>query len=146
MDAKKLAAMLDGRQMGSEITKEEEALAREAGLVVVYGYSDDNVELRGAIDAEVSAYTGTTVRLDGADVLENDCENEDCPHFERAMARAPFFRARWYAPYAVAAWTFAVPWPHETFRVMEYGDLFCVGVVFALADVPALRDGQKGGE
>lgn len=137
MDAKKLAALLDGRQMGSEITEEEEALAREAGLVVVFGYSDDNVELRGAIDAEVSAYNGTTVRLDGADVLENDCENESCPHFERAMAQAPFFRAGWCAPDAKAAWTFRVPWPHEMFTVFEDGEPFCLGVVFALSDVPA---------
>ena len=134
---KTLAAILNGRQYGSEITDEEQRAAADAGLVVVFGYSDDNVELRGAIDAEVSAYNGTIVRLDGSDVLENDCENESCPHFERAMAQAPFFRARWCAPDAVAAWTFAVPWPHETFRVMEDGDLFCVGVVFALADVAA---------
>lgn len=142
---KTLAAILNGRQYGSEITDEEQRAAADAGLVVVFGYSDDNVELRGAIDAEVSAYNGTIVRLDGSDVLENDCENEDCPHFERAMAQAPFFRARWCAPDAVAAWTFAVSWPHETFRVMEEGDLFCVGVVFALADVAAPRSGQKGG-
>jgi len=133
----KLAEMLDGRSYGAEITPEEQRLANEAGLVVVFGYSDDNVELRGAIDAEVPAYNGTIVRLDGADVLENDCENEDCPHFERAMAQAPFFRARWCAPDAVAAWTFAVSWPHETFTVFEDGEPFCVGVVFALSDVSA---------
>lgn len=143
LTATALAAMLDGRQYGDEITKDEEKLAAEAGLVVVFGYSDDNVELRGAIDAEVSAFNGTIVRLDGADVLENDCENEACPHFERASARAPFFRALWDAPGAGAAWTFDVRWPHATFRVMEDGDLFCVGVVFALADVAAPRsDGR----
>lgn len=143
LTATALAAMLDGRQYGSEITKDEERLAADAGLVVVFGYSDDNVELRGAIDAEVSAYNGTTVRLDGADVLENDCENEDCPHFERASAQSPFFRALWCAPDTKAAWTFAVSWPHETFTVFEDGEPFCRGVVFALADV---RVPAKGGE
>ena len=138
-----LAAMLDGRQYGSEITKEEEKLAADAGLVVAFGYSDDNVELRGAIDAEVSAYNGTTVRLDGADVLENDCENEACPHFKRAIARAPFFRARWCAPDATAAWTFDVRWPHSTFTVFEDSEPFCVGVVFALS--AALSRDARGG-
>lgn len=141
LTATAFAAMLDGRQYGSEITKEEERVAADAGLVVVFGYSDDNVELRGAIDAEVSAYNGTTVRLDGSDVLENDCENEDCPHFERAMARAPFFRARWCAPDAKAAWTFDVLWPHATFTIFEDGEPFCVGVVFALSDALAARGG-----
>ena len=134
---KTLAAILNGRQYGSEITDEEQRAAADAGLVVVFGYSDDNVELRGAIDAEVSAYNGTIVRLDGSDVLENDCENESCPHFERAMAQAPAFWARWCFPGAKAAWTFRVPWPHETFTVFEDGEPFCVGVVFALSDVPA---------
>ena len=144
MDAKQLAAILDGRQYGSEITKEEEKLAADAGLVVVFGYSDDNVELRGAIDAEVSAYNGTTVRLDGADVLENDCEDENCPHFERAMAQAPFFRARWCATENVA-WTFDVQWPHHTFLVFEDDEVFCKGVVFALSDAAPRREGGDRG-
>ena len=29
------------------------ALAKELGFVVVFGYSDDNAELRGAIDDEI---------------------------------------------------------------------------------------------
>ena len=144
LTAKTLAAILNGRQYGSEITDEEQRAAADAGLVVVFGYSDDNVELRGAIDAEVPAYNGTIVRLDGSDVLENDCESESCPHFERAIARAPFFRARWCAPDATAAWTFDVRWPHSTFTVFEDSEPFCVGVVFALS--AALSRDAKGGE
>ena len=142
MDAKHLAAMLDGRQMGREITEEEEALAREDGLVVVFGYSDDNVELRGAIYDEVSAYNGTTVYLGPNGLLVNDCDDDRCPYFLRERERAPRFKAKWNDGDG-AAWSYEVPWPHETFRVMEDGDLFCVGVVFALADVAALRsDGR----
>ena len=143
LTATALAAMLDGRQYGNEIAKCEETLAAEAGLVVVFGYSDDLIELRGAIDAEVPAYNGTIVRLDGADVLWNDCENEGCPYFERASARAPFFRALWDAPGAKAAWTFDVRWPHSTFTVLEDGEPFCVGVVFALAAARGARGGER---
>lgn len=142
MDAQQLAAMLDGRQMGSEITTDEMVLAREYGLVVVFGYSDDNVELRGAIYDEVSAYNGTTVYLGPNGLLVNDCDDDRCPYFLRERERAPHFKAKWNDGDG-AAWSYEVPWPHETFRVMEDGDLFCVGVVFALADVPALRsDGR----
>lgn len=56
-----------------------------------------------------------------------------CAEFIRTMAKGK------------CAWTFAVPWPHETFTVLDGVEPFCVGVVFALADVAAPRSGQKGG-
>lgn len=137
-----LAGILNGRQYGSEITDEEQRAAADAGLVVVFGYSDDNVELRGAIDAEASAYEGTTVYLGAERLLQNDCDDDRCPYFLRERERAPHFKAKWNDGDG-AAWSYEVPWPHETFRVMEDDDLFCVGVVFALADVPAPRsDGR----
>ena len=37
---------------------EEERLAKENGLVVVFGYSDDNIELRGAINNEAGCFDG----------------------------------------------------------------------------------------
>jgi hypothetical protein len=126
--------MLDGRHYGAEITPVEAMAAKEAGLVVVFGYSDDNVELRGAIHDEVGAYNGTTVYLSADDTLRNDCEDERCPHYERARKAAPRFKAKWDDGTG-AAWTFDVPWPHATFKVFEDAELFCVGVVFALADV-----------
>ena len=46
MTKEELAAMLNGREYGKEITKAEEEKAKANGLVVIYGYSDDNVELR----------------------------------------------------------------------------------------------------
>ena len=44
-----LAETLNGNEIGNEITKEQEQQAKENGLVVVFGYSDDNMELRGAL-------------------------------------------------------------------------------------------------
>ncbi len=135
MTAETLAALLDGRQMGNEIFSDEEKRASEAGLVVVFGYSDDNVELRGVICDEVSAYNGTTVYLNATGLLQNDCDSYRCPHFERARKRAASFKAKWDDG-SGAAWTFDVPWPHATFKVFEGTELFCVGAVFALSEVP----------
>jgi hypothetical protein len=134
MTAKQLATLLGRRVMGNEISESEERLAREAGLVVVFGYSDDNVELRGAINGEVGAYNGTTVYLSATGLLENDCDSDRCPHFERARERAASFKTKWDDG-SGAAWTFDVPWPHFTFEVFEEDELFCRGVVFALAEV-----------
>ena len=41
MTKEELAATLNGREYNHEITKEEEAEARENGLVVIFGASDD---------------------------------------------------------------------------------------------------------
>ena len=61
MTAKELAARLSDRKVGNEITDIEAQQAADAGLVVVYGYSDDNMELRGAMDEEIGAYEGVTI-------------------------------------------------------------------------------------
>lgn len=39
MTPQEFAALLNGREYGEEITREEEALAKAHGLVVVFGYS-----------------------------------------------------------------------------------------------------------
>ena len=49
--------------LGVWITSEGARAAKDAGLVVVYGYSDDNVEFSGAIDEEVGAYEDTTIYI-----------------------------------------------------------------------------------
>ena len=53
MTAKELAEMLSGREVGMEITPGETQDAKNAGLVVVYGCSDDNVEICGAINSVI---------------------------------------------------------------------------------------------
>ena len=79
MTAKELAIELNGRDTGEEMEWGEAQDAKAAGLVVVYGYSDDNVELCGAINDEVGAYSGTTVYLTPDGVLqEPDCGQNDC--------------------------------------------------------------------
>ena len=52
MTKEQLAAKLNGREYGREITHEEADEARQSGLLVLFGASDDLVELRGKIDAE----------------------------------------------------------------------------------------------
>ena len=137
MTAKELAAVLSGREYGMEISREEEQEAKAAGLVVVYGYSDDSVELRGAIDAEVGAYDGGTIFVTPAGILEepacDSAENCECPHFTAAKKTAKTIKAVWCG--GEAAWTFETDIPHETFTVFEDGEAFCIGIVFSVADL-----------
>lgn len=131
MHAKKLAALLDGREYCGEITREEGLMAKAAGLVVVYGQSDDLVEFDGAIMDEFNACNGTTVLLTPKGVLE-PCE-DDCPHYERAAACAVELKAIWDRDGYL--WVFEAPFPHETFEIFDDGDKYCRGIVFALADI-----------
>lgn len=145
MTAKELAIALTGREVGMEIMPGEERDAKDAGLVVVYGYSDDNVELCGAINDEVGAYNGTTVYITPAGVLqEPDCDRDDCPYFAREREKAKTIKAVWHGyDEGAPCWTFETDIPHETFTVMEDGEPFCVGIVFSME---ALREAAYHGE
>lgn len=137
MTAKELAKMLDRREYGMEIMPGEERDIKDAGLVVVYGYSNDNVELRGAINEEVWAWDGTTIYLNTAGVLLKpdceDCNRGDCPYFSQALEKAKTIEAVWNSP-GDPCWTFETDIPHETFTIMEDGEPFCVGIVFGMDD------------
>ena len=138
MTAKELAEMLSGREVGEEIIWGEERDIKDAGLVVVYGYSDDNVELCGAINDEVGAYNGTTVYLIPDGILqEPECGRDDCPYFAKKREKAKTIKAVWHDEGA-PCWTFETDIPHETFTVMEDGEPFCVGIVFSMADLEVM--------
>ena len=138
MTAREMADMLNGGLYGNEMTYEEELLARESGLVVAFGYSDDNVEFRGAIYDEVSCYDGGVIRLTRAGVVaEPDCGHEDCKFYKAAIGAAATIEAVWYSTEINAARSFKTDIPHEKFNIYEDDELFCVGIVFRQEDLPA---------
>ena len=128
-----LAAILTGREYSEEITGTECAFAKAHGLVVVFGASDDLMEFRGAIDDELDAYEGTTAYLDSNGLLQNDCGNDECPHFANIKAKAQTVEAIWDRD--GYSWIFKTDIPHATFEIVEDDDKYCRGIVFALADL-----------
>lgn len=138
MTAKELAAALSGREYGMEISREEAQAAKEAGLVVVYGSSDDCMELRGAIDAEVGAYEGATIYVNRDGLVDDpvcrDAEECTCPYFVAVRNAAKTIKAIWHDA-GGPCWTFETDIPHETFTIMEDGEPFCVGIVFSAEEV-----------
>lgn len=96
MTLKEFAKMLDGREYGGEITKEEEALAKELGFVVVFGYSDDNAELRGAIDDE-TGYCPICDKEVGEldDYVDFWHENDTGNTLREFLGMSPFEYAEW---------------------------------------------------
>lgn len=135
MTKEELASMLDGNQYDHEITKEQEMIAADSNLVVVFGYSDDDVEIRGEINDEVGAYNGTTFRVTRNGVLRTpDCSCDECEYFAFAKKTAAEIKAIWHDT-GDACWTFETQIPHETFRIYEDGELFCIGIVFSVDDL-----------
>ena len=129
MTKEDLARLLDHRLIGDEITREEEAAARAAGLVVVFGASDDNMEFRGAINDEVSCFDGGEAFIN-ADGLLIECESK-CAYYEEAKRTARKIEAHWCkAP--PLAWTYSTDIPHATFTITEDGDPWCQGIVFEM--------------
>ena len=132
-----LASLLDGREYLEEITPEERAQAKESGLVVVFGQSDDLMEFRGAIEDELGAWDGTTAYLTNSGLLTNKCDCGCCPYAKAERLNAATIEAIWHdngSPDGYT-WTFETDIHHETFTIMEDGEFYCRGIVFALADV-----------
>jgi hypothetical protein len=142
MGKQELAAKLNGREYTDEMTRAEEAQAKQDGLVVVFGASDDLMEFRGAINDEFGCYDGGTVLLDTKGLLperesiDNDDELED---FFTRRKTAHKIAALWKE--SDYSWTYMTTIPHATFDVMEGSKKYCRGIVFNLSklDNPEVR-------
>ncbi len=128
-----LAEKLNGRECGDEVTIEEAKRTADCGLVVVYGASDDLMEFRGAIEDEVGCYNGGVAYLTKDGLLENECENENCPHFARMKQECPTIAAVW--DHDGYSWTYSTDIPHATFDILEDGEKYCRGIVFSMEDL-----------
>lgn len=136
MTPTEFAARLNGRNYMKEITPAEAAEADDLGFVVVFGYSDDNVEFRGVIHDEVGAYGGTTMRVTSMGIMPSwsllDHDDEDACEAYFKQKHGPGFNIRANFDDAGYTWTFTTEHPHAPFDVMEDGEKFCRGIVFRM--------------
>ena len=105
-NVKKWATLLDGREYRKEMTRAEEKEAKEDGVVIIFGASDDLCEFRGVVCDEVDCNDGGIVN------------------------RVPKIEAVWCDPESGSSWSYKTSIPHETFRILEDADLYCIGIVF----------------
>jgi hypothetical protein len=125
MTKEEAAAAMDGNEYGREGSPELFAMMKAEGLVAVFGYSDDVTELRGAVNDET--YSETYFTPTG--ILQNECE-DGCPYYERAAKSAKLLKA----DFGDNGWTYETAIPHATFNIVEDGEHYGQGIVFALAD------------
>lgn len=137
-DLEKLATLLNGRHQGEEMKGINEADLKREGIVIVFGYSDDNVEFRGAINDEQGAYEGAEFLINRLGLVILDESGSDCDgcihKFDIKDMSYPL-KALW-CKYQDYAWAFDTPIDHYTFDIMEDDKKFCQGIVFKLNDIP----------
>lgn len=150
MDVKSLAAQLTGAEYPLRIPGSVRVAAKCAGLVVVYGASDDLMEFEGAIVDEIGASDGTVANIDAAGLIPSfeaidkdgwNAENELRQYFKREGGGKPI-KALWDV--GGYSWQYETQIPHETFEIVEDGESYCRGIVFALADVTACPAANGG--
>ena len=105
MNINEAAMALDGNKYGRVGSKELFTSMASAGLVAIHGYSDDVILTDGAVSDE--AYG--EVYFGGKEI-----------------------EAKWDDNDVGASWTYETDIPHKTFKVMEGGDLYCLGIVIDL--------------
>lgn len=133
MTKEELASLINGNEYRNETTPEIEKIAKDNNLVIVFGASDDLMEMRGAIDDEF----GLEVYLNTKGVINNDCHNDDCPCFVKRKLAGKLVEAVWnsYAKEGEHVWTIKTEIPHATFMIKEDDENFCQGIVFSLDEL-----------
>lgn len=136
------AQTLHGMEYPLRIPQAITEAARANGIVIVYGASDDLMELEGAIRDEIGCYDGGTALLDAKGVLPEWDQVREYGSAEDAAewgVRKKAVKAikAIFSPNepAGATWAYETAIPHVTFDVMEDGGIYCRAIVFKLADL-----------
>lgn len=105
-------------------------MAKENGIVIVYGASDDLMEFGGAIRDEGGCFEGGEVWIDKNGVVDAS-----------ATTGARCIEALWCDKEAlddngsIITWIYKTDIPHETFMIYENGESYCRGIVFSIDDM-----------
>ncbi len=110
-----LAGSLDGIEIWDEIPEDMILFAKERGLVIAFGGSDDLFELRGAFCDELGAYVW---------------DGYVAKRFTSSRGRT--IDAMWCD--GETSWSYRTDIPHTTFRILENDELYCIGIVFRALD------------
>lgn len=129
MTIQEVAEMMNGREYLNELTDAEAEEMKQFGIVAVFGYSDDNVELRGAVDDELAAFEGAEFYITSDGLFDKPCEYQ-CKLYREYLRKAKKITAI----FDNKGWHFETDIPHTEYSINEDGELFCKGIAFYLKD------------
>jgi hypothetical protein len=134
MDTKEIAGSMDGSEYGNEPASDLIKEAKEAGIVIVFGASDDLMEFRGAVDDEIGCYDGGIAYFTSNGLAKSKCDHDGCPYAIEELQKSTKIIALWCKEEGYS-WTYKTEIPHETYEIVEDGEPFCRGIVFKLSDI-----------
>ena len=143
MTIQEMAEKLHGREYPFEPTPYEIESAIQNGYVVVFGSSDDLTEFRGAIYDEGDAPGDHLLMRDRKGtwgISEPPSLNEQFVltrfgydwNADQQGKQRIVIKSLWCPPGLNMSWAYELNCEHATFDVMEDGEIYCRGVVFAL--------------
>ncbi len=148
MTKEQLAELLNGNEYLAEMTKEQEQVAKENNLLVLFGASDDLLEMRGAIYDEVGAYNGGEYALTLYGELYADVEEENTYHKATENEVLPIsdeydnddnprlIRAEWCPDdLPDLSWRISSNMPYAPFTIKEDSEPYCEGIVIDIDEV-----------
>lgn len=132
-----LKEMINNRKYPFRLKKEEKQFAKDNGFIVVYGASDDLMEVEGYSDEEFGCWEGCCALFDHEGVLpdrgnidEDDDEALLC--FLTRKKNAKKVSQIWDED--GYSWIFTTEIPHITFDILKCDDKFCRGIIFSIHD------------
>lgn len=143
MTREELAMRLNGRQYLKETANGVDEMARGSNLLVIYGYSDDLIEIVGGIANELDMYNGGSFRLapDGGLAVEVEhCDEEVLEKYglleaaKERFAKAIKIRCAWDEN-GYSWFIEPVGIPFAPFDIMEGDEKYCRGIVIDMRDV-----------
>lgn len=137
MNAIELANELNGTEYPFRPTRDIIQKAIDNNLVIVYGASDDLMELEGAIVEEVVASGGGIVRVYKSGVLgsRDDLDtDEDLEAWLQNKSNSKAIEAKWCETEEYS-WTYQTDIPHSVFDIVEGSEKYCRALVFSVDDI-----------
>lgn len=143
-----LAQQLNNVEYRNEMTEEQIKLAKDNNLLVLFCYSDDCLEARGAIDDEFDAYDGNDYLF--VKIGEEFYDDEVCDEYIKISVKnricyAPYggnfesnkgyIKVNWFDTFDDVNWRITSNIPSSTFRVNREGKPFCDGIVIDIDEV-----------
>lgn len=131
INAKALATALNNRDLEDGFFRFELKCAKKNNLVIVTGYSDDLIELDGAIKQEGNCFNGGYFHLEKYNeewLLKNGegSNNISAIWFDKNKATDDL---------EVIPWSYKTNIPHESFYTTFSGEPHCEGFVFRVEDL-----------
>lgn len=141
MTKEELAALLNGREYRNEITQQEATQAKNAGLLVIFGASDDLIEFYGAFTDEGDCYNGGKFKIHRKGFLgsHEGCECEYCG-YKAVAEKCADLEAEWCGHRGADgySWTYKTALRYAAFDIMDDGEKYCRGIVITAADLPEI--------